>query len=311
MADQEGGVFLLSKKAFVSTLVALAFNPIGVAVGYGVGKWLQAPKLSVQTVNVEAEAEGITLPKELLPTLASLQRYQVIQDNWRLRQEERDNLKQGILSAAAARGVIGDTQAYKESLISLKQDLGNNIDATMQWVRGQELIVRPIFFATGSLTGENPQTIVNRNKNELLGIYRSALRDIESRLEDVNHLIEFLQAHPNSDKRTGDTTIRVGILNAGDSEGVVFPKAELRSSAGEIDLTSTGSGFPIVGSGSGGYVVVPARSFREIVYQMDHSTRGDAAENWKKLVRSGGAGDVTVELRTSGKNLSGEGKLPL
>jgi len=38
MADNEAGAFLLGKKAFVATLVAIALNPIGIVLGYGVSR---------------------------------------------------------------------------------------------------------------------------------------------------------------------------------------------------------------------------------------------------------------------------------
>ncbi len=163
----------------------------------------------------------------------------------------------------------------------------------------------------GSITGEAPQTVANRNKNELLGIYRSSLADITAKLDDLEHLLDYLQTHQNSEKRTGEATIRLGVLNSGDSEGVVYPKALLRSAAGEIDLAPTTAGNQILGPSSGGYVVVPARSFREVTFTMDRSTRGDAAENWKKLLQATSGNDITVVLQTSAGSLTAKGKLPL
>jgi len=152
------------------------------------------------------------------------------------------------------------------------------------------LIVRPLrSYQIGNLTTEPPQTIANRDKNELLGVYRRALKDVESRLEDAGRLLEYLQAHPPSHRRTGEAVIKVGVLNSGDSEGVVYPKALLRSSVGEIDLTAKENrqadaiDNPALGNvgGSGGYVVVPPRSFREATFVMDHSTRATRQKTGK------------------------------
>jgi hypothetical protein len=44
---------------------------------------------------------------------------------------------------------------------------------------------------------------------------------------------------------------------------------------------------------------------------MNRSTRGDVAENWKRLVQSGRGTDVTVEIQTSKGPLVAKGNLPL
>ena len=314
MPSGEGGVFVLSKKAFISTVVAIALNPIGVAVGYGVGKWLQAPKLTVQTLNVDVATAGIQLPKDMLPILQGLQATGVI-TTWRFKPDEQERLKKGNLTSAAARSIASDAEAYMASLAMWTQILQDNITATQQWSRGQDLIVKPIVLANGASMAEAPQTIVNRNKNELLGIYRSELRDIQGSSDDAGRLMNYLQAQPANETRTGEATIVAGILNSGDSEGVVYPKALLRSAAGEIDLAPSAAVSQSVAVGNvanaGGYVVVPPRSFREITFAMGNSTRGNAAENWKKLVQSGRGDDVTVILQTSGGSLLAKGKLPL
>jgi len=110
-------------KAFITTLVAISLNPIGVALGYVVGKWLQAPKLGVQTLNVDAETEGLSLPKEMRPLLDYLQRGGLI-TTWRFRSDEQEKLKNGDLSAAVVRGVVADVQSYTVLMTSMKQGSG-------------------------------------------------------------------------------------------------------------------------------------------------------------------------------------------
>jgi hypothetical protein len=89
--------------------------------------------------------------------------------------------RKGVLSAAVARNVIEEAEGKKTALTSLKRELDANIAATSKWSRGQQLIVRPLLsYQIGNLTTEPSQTIANRDKNELLGVYRSALKDVES-----------------------------------------------------------------------------------------------------------------------------------
>src|SRR5690349_11860945 len=91
VADNDSGVFVLGKKAFITTVIAIALNPIGIAVGYAVGKWLQAPKLTVQTVTIEAETEGVTLTKDLVPILQNLENTPgVAAESWRYTLDDRD-----------------------------------------------------------------------------------------------------------------------------------------------------------------------------------------------------------------------------
>jgi hypothetical protein len=231
VADNDNKTLVLGKKAFVSTLIAIALNPVGIAVGYGVGKWLQSPRLSVPTFIVDAQTEGVALPKDLVPIVERL-------DSGALKGGS-DTLRKGDLSAETARTVIAEAEESRAFLSSYKQDVESNIATTLKWTRGKELIVRPLTFAGGSLTAEAPQTIVNRDRNELLGIYRSTLKDVESRIEELERLLKYLDDHPPSDKRTGEAIIKVGVLNSGDSEGVLYPKGILRCLIGEVDLIAT------------------------------------------------------------------------
>lgn len=308
---------ILGKKAFVSTLVAIALNPIGIAVGYGVGKWLQAPRLGAPTVLVDAQTEGVRVPPELMSVLQNIGG---IPFGLSLSQNDRERLRQGVLSATAVPNFLNYAEDSKGRLASYKIDLEANIAATQKWNRGQELILRPI--DREGVTSEAPQTIANRDKNELLGIYRSSLNATVSRLDGLTRMIEFLQSLGQSDsigKRTGEATITVGVLNSGDSEGVVYPKAVLHSPVGDIDLTAKPnepSQDPFGGPesdtlrSSGGYIVVPPRSFREAAFVMDRSTRGDAADRWKKLVQSSRGDEITIDLQTSGGALPAKGNLP-
>jgi hypothetical protein len=313
--ESDTKVFLLGKKAFVSTLVAIALNPIGIAIGYGVGKWLQAPKLSAPTEAViEAQTEGVTLLRELVPIVKGVGSIPL---SVRMSREDREKLDHGILSTALAQEILADSEEETRSLSSRKDLLQADMEETNKWTRGQVLIVSAIDLNLK----EAPQTIANRDKNELLGIYSSSFKEVKSRLESLERLNNALRTIAGGDtppKRTGEAIIRIGILNSGDSEGVVYPKAVLRSPVGEIDLTAKDGGQGVGTNGlraegdsnTGGYVVVPPRSFREVVLAMDRSTRGNAAEDWRKLVRGGRADNVSIDLQTSAGRLTVPGKLP-
>jgi len=318
MADNDNRTVVLGKKAFVSTLVAIMLNPFGIALGYLVGKWLQGPKLSVKTVLVDPELEVVPLNQDLVVILNNLEGdFNAASNFWHLSNEEQTNARKGQLSVASMNAVTSDAQVYQSYLQSEKKDLESNITITERWTRGQILEIVPVPLGEDNRLGsESPQAIVERSKNELLGIYRSALKEVESRSQKLQDLIKFLHDHL-PDKRTGVAVIKVGVLNTGDSEGVLYPNATLHSDAGEIDLTASpepgtmGSPYPYPSSFAGGYVVVPARSFREMRYTIAHSSRGDAAENWKKLVQTGRGTEVRIELHTGSGNLTTVGHLPI
>jgi hypothetical protein len=301
---------VIGKKALLSALIAIALNPVGIAVGYFVGKWLQGPRLSIKKVIVDPSIEA-NLPPELVNTLNNLEQGSPNTPLWRLSPEERKNFYSGALSSEMIIFVTSDAEIYKGLLLSDKKNAEDNLKIVEGWKRGEPLVVHRISILNEEeLHSESPQQIAERSPKALSGIYSSALDDINSRLDQLALLLDFLKK--NAHNRSGDAFVKVGVLNSGDSEGVVYPEAVLTSAAGEIDLEASQPPTFIAGvTDTGGYVVVPAHSFRQINYHVSASSRSDARDNWRKLIKASSPGEITVEIHTGSGSFRGGGNLPL
>ena len=119
-------------------------------------------------------------------------------------------------------------------------------------------------------------------------------------------LAEFRRIEQQKEQRTGDVTVAVGILNSGDSDGVVFPSATLHFTDSNIALEPAESKDT-----ESKYAIVKAHSFREALFSVDKtkSTTG-ALEKWTALVKNGNQAKFTINMDSSNGLLVASGHLP-
>ena len=111
----------------------------------------------------------------------------------------------------------------------------HNIEALKAWNGATEFILKPILLLHVS---KNIHVAARENKKtavDILKSYNFFLRERKKQIGDLRAAFQKLQTSGEGD-RTGRITLRVGVLNSGDSDGVVFPDANLRFADTSIAL---------------------------------------------------------------------------
>jgi hypothetical protein len=311
--DNKDNMFFLGKKAFISALVAIALNPLGIVIGYTVARWLHQPDFSAPfEVTVDAQTRLIPIKKELLTTLTEEDYYKPPV----LSEMQADEIEDAKIDASVAEKLLPEAQAMSEEWNAFICDGESNLKILENWKPGITLAVIPMSIEV--FNQQAPQTIAERSKKELQGIYESELKDTKSALERLDNLIQQLNnivASNEAKERTGICVITVGVLNSGDAEGVIYPNASLNFSGNSVALVTK----PLDTKrnqwqqDTGGYTLIPPHIFRRIELTLDSAaTKGGEEEKWKKFVQAHGNNqEITVILQTSNGELTAKGHMPL
>jgi hypothetical protein len=300
MANNEQSLKTIGSKTIITVLISIALNPISIFIGYYLGKTLEAPRLELSY----AEISPINKPIEISESIA-----RPIQGNQSL-----SNFLLGRISIDCNHVVIDRiinpncfdqlSEAVSQLIGSYeheRQEINSIIDNVMAWSTGQNLIT-PITIVPG--LREKPfQTYVSEDKQGTINQLKSYIKNIDLRLEEMKvykQEITRLNSEPNLE-RTGETDIYIGVLNSGDSDGVIFPKGKLLFGDSSINIETAGLG----------YVVVKAHSFSNIKIQIDDgkSTQG-ALNKWKSLLKNHNQDKFVLEMSSPSNELRYTGRLP-
>jgi hypothetical protein len=187
-----------------------------------------------------------------------------------------------------------DILEFESSTIKL------NMGTIVNWTADSELILRPLVLPG---MGDTPiQSIARQNKGQALELLKGSLKLYDEGQQAIQKLLaEFRRLEQQKEQRTGDVTLAVGILNSGDSDGVVFPSATLHFTDSDISLEPARSK----------YEVVKAHSFQEALFSVDKkkSTTG-ALEKWTALVKNGNQEQFMIKMNSSNGLLVATGRLP-
>ncbi len=112
-------------------------------------------------------------------------------------------------------------------------------------------------------------------------------------------LNELSRIRDSEEVRTGEILVRIGVLNSGDSDGVVFREAKINFGDSELPFRSEK------------YTVIKSHSFEEIDFSVD-TPRGTKAslDRWSGLVIKRQQEKFTITVTAGGKALNADGRLP-
>ena len=307
------------RSAFIGAIAAVVLSPLSLAIGYYSSKALSAPKLSVEYIAPSVETETLKIDKSAFS-------WPQLQQTMMIAQSPSVGMYDAAFEACQREAEAGaiSLSCATELSAKLKQalqflDFENNIiDSDVQtiaaWDGRSDLSITPIYLPTMS---DSLEVLARQDKRLTINM----LRDYERQFADARKVAEafesalktFAEAAP---VRTGKVTFRVGVLNSGDSDGVVFPSAKLTCQGSELQLRATNgspyfSAVPAPSVPSSAYNVVRSHSFTEILLEInDAVTPPDAQNSWRALVKAQSQDEFTIQLKTSGSPVTGKGRLP-
>jgi hypothetical protein len=307
------------RSAFIGALIAIVLSPLSLVVGYYSSKYLAAPKLSVQYIVPVVDTEHMTFDAKLTSLMPPVQQT-LAMSQMQLGAYDpslqgcNQQFENGSLDLACAIRFRTKLKAAEKTLDYQNDLIEKDRSTIAAWDGKSELVIMPLMFPEAGepldeLARENPKAAIGKLRD-----YEKAFSKDHDMIETVTAQLDaFVAATP---KRTGNVTFKVGVLNSGDSDGVIFPDAGLSCHVSDLKLQSTisavQSAFLLSSpSPASPFSVVREHSFSEITLELNSTvSRPQDQQNWASLVKSGTQEEFTIELKTSTSPISRKGILP-
>jgi len=311
-------IALESKKALIAAVVAILFNPVSAGVGYFVAKGLEAPKLKIEYINVLVQTEPLVLPAQifsklkddpgLLNDLRSIRFQGHVQYNITNTYEDCENcFKEDRFSRRCVENLSAQLEDARDAYKSQGQYLQENITALEMREVGRDAEIRPM-----QIFGESIYALIKKDREGALRALKSTKKQLDVWIEILNSvLVEFnkfmsLESVP----RTGQVVFLVGILNHGDSDGVIYPEASLSFGDSSISLRKGDKVVRPFNSDSP-YLVIKSHSFEEVIFVVDEAGSVTGSLNkWRSLVQNRVQESFSLTAKTVNSRLVKTGRLP-
>lgn len=289
----------VARTAAIAGFISLALSPASLVVGYWLNHLLAAPKLRPEYVT------AVVVVKNAEPDWAGLDK---LRKNQAASATVRDLLMRVALTKQRSSCTAWlDTNKWLD-------DCSGDVEDVLRWQSAALAAqLRDLDAGQRSLDGNN---FVGVGSSELSAyISTLALKDKSSAksviaaktaavhadailLDDVLNLVRKADEQPRP--RTGDIVLRVGVVNTGDSDGVMTRQAVLKFGDSEVQMRNRK------------YVVIKAHSLEELEIEVDdRSTRSGDADRLHSLVRANVQDPFLLEMRPSdGPTIQVAGRFP-
>ena len=181
------------------------------------------------------------------------------------------------------------------------ETLNTNLNILKKWNSVEEFILDPM-----QLPNINLYSIAKNNKNDALEILKGYIESSQNILTDLNAYkkeLDRIQNQPVS--RTGKIQFRIGILNSGDRDGVLFPDGELKFADTVIFISKA-----LDDNKRPKYTILKPHSFKEVIFSVNEKiSTVDALKKWKSIVKSGIQEKFTITFTASRKKIIASSRL--
>ncbi len=308
------------RSAFIGSIIAIALSPLSLVLGYYLSKYLAAPKLSIEYIVTVVDTTPLKVNKTLIPelqdvlqTLQSPGPYMVGYDP--LFQQCYQQFQRGSLDLDCVKRFQTNLKVYamvidyEESLF--KQDR----DTLTKWDgKPADLKLIPV----NASPTQSLEEMATHDRSSTISTLNDEVRDYDNDRQILEILTKQLDDFvAGGITRSGSVTFKIGVLNRGDSDGVIFPKSDLSSVVSTLKLrTATNSPVPFMyvppfnSVSTSSYTVVKAHSFTEITIEIDEATSPPDMATWKQLVIARNPEEFQITLPTSAKSISRTDHLP-
>ena len=313
--------FLTARNALIVTVIALAFNPISGIIGYFVSKSLSKPRINIEFVNSVIGYKDIILEKDMVSDIRvhkdafdKITRYYLI-ETWEKSKNQyiaQDFFKEligvGVIATVLRDGeisfdVIESSMRNKSLILSEYDDKIQIIKDNIEILSNQKVF-------DGSVLKTVPDFKIEPLEDAGKISIKDAYAIVQKWLEKTNQekmILEKIFASfdtllKTGKERNGEISFEVGLLNGGDTDGVVYPEGELY--IGDRKLKT------IIENKS--YVVIKPHSFFKCLYliKKDEVTKNDA-DYLNGLITKFIPENYELVVKTPNGNKSFKSKLPV
>lgn len=304
----ETNVFNISKAAFITAIVSVGLNPVSLVVGYWVGQYLKAPKVYPQYVSADPY---VFLPRLSKSTIDMLNKNRRVKNGIRstiARLYPADNKIQCRTwldgepwdRENCYQIVFDSTKGMRSTMIEVSDNILFDINELEKWSPDKAFPFRPVPHPS---LNQNMSFINTITKPHIEAQLKNLLGEVKSDLAALDIIIHELQninAPGKKDKRSGEIAFQTGVLNSGDSDAVIFPKAELIYTGTKANLVS-----------ERGYVVLKSHSFEKMNWIIDEPGSTDSAkEKLRRILENHEQQEFVVKIKVGKSTYEIKGFFP-
>jgi hypothetical protein len=303
-------VVVVGRRALITTVIAVAMNPISLVFGYFINHWLQAPSLEVKNAVTVPVVEAKRLGDKALMLLKQDPKMKATLRGIIMTSPLAPNGPQNTCTQWLDGQTWDDkcTPVIDDALKGLKPEIGleesalrTNLQQLRNWKPGEPLDLQPIQSENIELT--QTMQMIQGGRFDPKQAIASFSRILAQDGAIVKHLDlfskEFDDMQQGTMPRTGDLWVYVKVLNSGDSDGVIFDSGTAKIGETEVPLKADN------------YTVVKAHSLEQIEFELDMTKlKENESSKIKESVKKGSVPmDISLSINTGKAPLSSHATL--
>jgi hypothetical protein len=271
------------KKAFVTTIISILLSPLSVALGYFLSHSLETPRLNIEYINPTFWYESSTLSSDILASIKANPDLiiRLKESLAMVSHESSDNctgwLNEQPWSDVCINQALEAANNLLDATIAEDEAINKNVTAIEKWEpRGSRPPpqLQPMSISSGEIIYI---MLRNKDKPSVLSMLRGAVNVTKQQIAILKKLIEDLQRIEKCAYtiRSGKVSLKIGFLNSGGRDGVVFNNGTISFGGQQVNIRSES------------YTVVKAHSFEEIYFEVDSSMSDKASiTHWEDYVKN-------------------------
>ncbi|MBN2129839.1 MAG: hypothetical protein JW741_10100 [Sedimentisphaerales bacterium] len=299
--------------ALITTVVALAFNPISLVVGYRLSKALSKPKIRIEFVKPIVGYKNVVLEEDIVTDIASnREAFDKIKARWFMSSTGPDfSMIRMLLKWDQMLKNTELSYDFLEIAVAHESDLLSEYGAKIKVMQDnlEALSLQDVFDVSvlRKVSGFDLQRVEEAGKsgdpNAALVViekWKAGLTQERDALARIfTSFRELLQAEK---ERSGEISFEVGLLNLGDTDGVVYPEGEMNTG---------GRSFQIADERDR-YVVIEPHSFSKCVFKIKkEEVAGKDLDYLRSLITKFIPEPYYLAIKTTNGDRSIRGVLPV
>jgi hypothetical protein len=280
------------RKAFITTVIALVISPLSLLLGYWLNHALQQPRWRLEySDNVIYTESGSPDPEVLKKAMAnSLLRMWLRQEVERIAAMQRSEpCTDWIDGKPLTPRCIGDLRRAADSVLRTAESERDAARENLKRIRDKtwkDKGIVQMMSVRAELLAIDPEKLAALLTGQL-----AQLEDLESQL---GPLVRALQNADALSNRTGYVEFKVGVLNTGDSDGVIYRRAEVVWGSKSLPVSADT------------YTVVKAHSFAEITFGLISDENNEDLRDFRQAVVADQEISYYVVLHSGKSSLTSE-----
>jgi hypothetical protein len=258
------------RKAFITTVIALVVSPLSLLLGYWLNHALQRPTWQSEYTDTSVYSNsGKPDPGVLKNAMAnSLLRLWLRQEVERIAaMQKSEPCTDWLDGKPLAPRCIGDLRRAADSVLRIADSERNAARENLKRIREKtwkDKGIVQMMSVRAELLAIDPE--------KLAALLTGQLAQLEDLVSQLGPLVTALENADTSSERTGYVEFKVGVLNTGDSDGVIYRDAKVVWGSRSLPVSADT------------YTVVKAHSFNEITFGLGSDENSEDLRAFRQAV---------------------------